>query len=64
MHRIDIGYKIRIQYDNPKRKVAWVKPDESGTLTPKQNTHGSKVMLCILWDQNGVNCKILRNHNW
>ena len=31
----------------------WVKPDEQGTLTPKQNIQGSKVMLFIWLDQNG-----------
>ncbi|UYV82194.1 hypothetical protein LAZ67_21001313 [Cordylochernes scorpioides] len=43
-----------IHYDNPKRRKSWVKPGHSSTSTAKQNIHGKKLMLCILWDQLGV----------
>lgn len=54
LHRIITGDEKWIRYDNPKRKPAWVKPGEPGPSTPKPNIHGSKVMLCIWWDQRGV----------
>lgn len=54
LHRIITGDEKWIRYDNPKRKPAWVKPGEPGPSTPKANIHGSKVMLCIWWDQQGV----------
>ena len=54
LHRIITGDEKWIHYDNPKRKLAWVKPGEPGPSTPKRNIHGSKVMLCIWWDMRGV----------
>jgi histone-lysine N-methyltransferase SETMAR len=54
LHRIVTGDEKWIHYDNPKRKPAWVKPGEAAPSTPKPNIHGSKVMLCIWWDQRGV----------
>jgi [histone H3]-lysine36 N-dimethyltransferase SETMAR len=54
LHRIITGDEKWIYYDNPKRLKAWVKPGEPGPSTPKRNIHGSKVMLCIWWDQKGV----------
>jgi [histone H3]-lysine36 N-dimethyltransferase SETMAR len=56
LHRIVTGDETWIRYDNPKRKACWVKPGEPSTSTPKQNIHGSKLMLCIWWDQKGVIC--------
>jgi len=41
-------------YDNPKRRKSWGVPGHASTLTDKPNIHGSKVMLCIRWDQLGV----------
>ena len=54
LHRIVTGDEKWIHYDNPKRPKAWVRPGEAGPSKPKQNIHGSKVMLCIWWDQKGV----------
>lgn len=54
LHRIITGDEKWIQYDNPKRKAAYVKRGEPGPSTPKPNIHGSKVMLCVWWDQKGI----------
>ena len=43
-----------IHYDNPKRRKSWVKPGQAVASTPKRNIHGSKLLLCIWWDQLGV----------
>lgn len=54
LHRIVTGDEKWIYYSNPKRKKSWVKPGEAVASTPKRNIHGSKLMLCIWWDQLGV----------
>jgi len=45
-------------YDNPKKKKYYAKPDQSLpstlTSTPRPNIHGSKIMLCIWWDQKDL----------
>lgn len=54
LHRIVTGDEKWIRYDNPKRKLAYVKRGEQAPSTPKPNIHGSKVMLCVWWDQKGI----------
>ncbi|CAK9812396.1 Mariner Mos1 transposase [Anthophora quadrimaculata] len=54
LHRIVTGDEKWIYYDNPKRKKSWVKPGQAVASTPKRNIHGSKLLLCIWWDQLGV----------
>lgn len=53
LHRIITGDEKWIHYDNPKRKKGWVPKGSPGPSTPKRNIHGSKIMLCIWWDQRG-----------
>ena len=54
LHRIVTGDEKWIQYDNPKRKRSWGKPGHTSTPCAKPNIHGSKLLLCIWWDQLGV----------
>ena len=54
MHRIITGDENWIYYENPKRFKAWIKPCETGSLSPKCDIHCSKVMLCIWWDQKDI----------
>jgi len=41
-------------YDNPKQKKSWGKPGHASTSTAKPDIYGSKLMLCIWWDQQDV----------
>jgi len=47
-----------IFYDNPKKKKYYAKPGQSfpstSTSTLRPNIHGSKIMLCIWWDQKDL----------
>lgn len=54
LHRIITCDEKRVHYDNLKRPKAWVKPGEVGPSVARRDIHGSKVMLCIWWDQQGV----------
>lgn len=54
LHRIVTGDEKWIYYDNPKRKKSWGKPGHVSESTPEPNIHGSKLLLCIWWDQLGV----------
>lgn len=54
LHRIITGDGKWIHYDNPKRKKSWGMLGHASTSSPKPNIHGSKLLLCIWWDQQGV----------
>ena len=60
LHRIVTGDEKWIHYDNPKRRKSWSKPDHASISSSKPNNHGSKHLLCIWWDQQGViYCELL-----
>ena len=54
MHRIVTSDKTRVHHDNPKRRKSWGKSGHAWTSPSKPNMHGSKLLLCIWWDQPGL----------
>ena len=54
MHHIVAGDEKWIYYDNPKRRKSWGKPGHASTSPAKLNIHGSKLLLCIWWNQQGL----------
>ena len=54
LHRIVIGDEKWIHYDNPKRRKSWGKPGHESTSSAKPNMLGSKLLLCIWWNQQNV----------
>ncbi|GJQ71175.1 hypothetical protein Trydic_g1074 [Trypoxylus dichotomus] len=54
LHRVITCDEKWIDYDNPKRKIAWVESAEPGPSTPKRNIHGLKVMLCMWWVMRAI----------
>jgi len=58
LYRIVTGDEKWIFYDNSKKKKYYAKPGQSlpstSTSTSRPNIHGSKIMLCIWWDQEGL----------
>ena len=40
-----------IQYYNPKYRRSWGKPCHASVSSAKPNIYGSKLLFCILWDQ-------------
>ena len=54
MHRIVTGDKKWMHYDNLKRRKSRGKLGHVSTSSVKPNNHGSKLLLFIWWDQQGV----------
>lgn len=43
-----------ILYDNPHRKSQWLDKGEPPIPTPKADSHGNKVLLCVWWNTRGL----------
>ena len=54
LHPIVTGDEKWIHYDNPKHRKSWGKPEHAPTSSAKPNNHGSKLLLCIWWDQQSI----------
>ena len=54
LHRLVTDDEKWTHYDNPKRRQSWDKPGHASTPSAKPNNHGSKLLLCIWWDQQSV----------
>ena len=55
-HHIVTGDEKWIHYDNPKHRNSWGKPGHASTSSAKPSieSNGSKLLLCIWWDQQSV----------
>ena len=51
IHCIMISNEKSTDYDNPKHRRSWGKPDHASTSAAKPNIYGSKLLLYIWWDQ-------------
>lgn len=54
LERIITGDEKWVMYDNTSRKRQWLSRDQTPELTPKQNIHGRKVLLCVWWCARGI----------
>ncbi|UYV68473.1 TGFB1I1 [Cordylochernes scorpioides] len=59
LHRIVTDDEKWVYSDNPKRQATYVYPGRASSSMAKPNIHGGKIMLCIWWDQLGVQLKLL-----
>jgi len=54
----DCDWRSGYSTTTPKKKKYYAKPGQllpsTLTSTPRLNIHGSKIMLCIWWDQKGL----------
>jgi len=68
LHRIIIGDKKWIHYDNSKRRRSWDKSSHASISSTNPNIHDSKLLLCI-WCMRSAGCSLLwtaqteRNHH-
>ena len=54
LHRIVTGDEKWIHYDNPKHRKSCEELGHASTSSAKPNIQGSRLLLYIWWDQQGV----------